>query len=81
MTDSSRATLAPSLVQQVETAVATALGAASADPAAIEARLAGIIAAWVAGYVHNSPIAQSTPAYNHLLAILPLLVAAIAKEV
>jgi hypothetical protein len=40
-----------------------------------------IIMAWVQGHIRNSPVSQSTLAYNHLLGALPALRDAIVKGV
>lgn len=67
------------LLDRVEAAVAAALG----DPAlgSLEQRITGAIAGWVGAHVLNSPIAQATGAYNHLLSVLPHLAQAILKEI
>ena len=82
MSDTKQAAPQPSnnpLLDRVEAAVAAVIG----DPAlgSIEQRIAGAIAGWVGQHVLNSPIAQATGAYNHLLSILPLLVQAVVKEI
>ena len=41
-------------------------------------KIEAAIQAWVAEHIHNSPVAESTPAFNHLQASLPALRAAIA---
>jgi hypothetical protein len=39
-----------------------------------------IVSLWLSANIHNSPVAQSTGAYNHLLAALPALRQAITEK-
>jgi hypothetical protein len=38
------------------------------------------VSRWLAGQIANSPVSQSTPAFNHLLAALPALRDELQKE-
>jgi hypothetical protein len=51
----------------VQQAVHAAFVEAEANVHAAKVDYAGVIAVWVAASVHNTPIAQSTEAYNHLV--------------
>jgi hypothetical protein len=40
-----------------------------------------LLAEWVGAYIHNSPISQSTPTYNHFMSIaLPALRLALTQK-
>lgn len=70
-------------VQEAEAHLQAALAAKApaAAAAAFEAAWPAAIGAWLATQVANSPIAQSTPAYNHLVNVaLPALRQAILEN-
>ena len=63
-----------------ETEAPPAAAGASAPEAQPQSKAASIVAAWVNTCIYNSPLSQSTAAWNHLRGELPKLVSALEQE-
>lgn len=48
---------------------------------AAAAAIQSIVQSWLVSTINNSPVSRHTDAYNHLVASIPALVAALSKEI
>jgi hypothetical protein len=74
-------TLASVEAELQQIAAATAASTSTTPQAAFEAAWAKVYPTWLSAFVANSPVSQSTAAWNHLTTTaLPALQAALMKE-
>lgn len=53
----------------------------TAYPPRTARQLSCVVQSWLVSAINNSPVSRHTDAYNHLVASLPALVAALTKEI
>ncbi len=69
----------PFMPSSAPVGLAQAVVASAETKAARAAAIDAAIAAWVAGDLANSPVSQSTAAWNHMVSALPHLTAALKE--